>query len=117
MQTERIYCKNDIYMADLPLDKEGSLQSGCRPVVIVSNNFANAYSPVITVLPLTSRMRKRKLPTHVLIEDCGLNRWSIALAEQIMSINKSQLRQKIGSIASTTYEDKLREAMEIQLGL
>lgn len=118
MQTEGTYCKNgDIYMADLLLDKEGSLQSGCRPVVIVSNDYANEYSPVITVLPMTSKMRKKKLPTHVIIEDCGLNRRSVALAEQIMSINKTQLKEKMGSIATTSYEDKLRKAMEIQLGL
>lgn len=118
MQTKGIYCKNgDIYMADLPLDREGSLQSGYRPVIVVSNNFANAYSPVITVLPMTSKTGKKKLPTHVMIENCGLSRRSVALAEQIMSINKTQLREKMGSISATTYAEKLKKAMAIQLGL
>lgn len=54
-------------MADLPKDKGGSLQSGFRPVIIVSNNLANEYSSVITILPMTSRTEKKKMPTHVVI--------------------------------------------------
>lgn len=92
MKTDQTCYKNgDIYMADLPDDRGGSLQSGSRPVVIISNDLANAYSPVITILPMTSKTEKKKLPTHVVIKDCGLKKCSIVLAEQIMSINKNQL--------------------------
>lgn len=88
-QTDNTYCRNgDIFMADLPDDTNGSIQSGTRPVVIVSNNQANRHSPVITILPMRSQISKKKLLTHITIEDCGLKIKSIALAEQIMSINK-----------------------------
>lgn len=117
-QTDNPSCKNgDIFMADLPIDTEGSLQSGIRPVVIVSNNLANRHSPVITILPMTSQMSKKKLPTHITIEDCGLKIKSIVLAEQIMSINKKSLIRKMGSITETVYEPKIKRAIEIQLSL
>lgn len=75
--------RGDIYIARLDKDAEGSLQSGNRPVLVVSNDMANKHSPVITVVPITSQMGKRKLPTHVRIEDCGLPKPSIVLGEQI----------------------------------
>lgn len=118
MQANKIYCKNgDIYMADLPDDEKGSLQSGIRPVVVVSNDKANQYSPVITILPMTSNLAKRRLPTHVTIEACGLGTKSLVLAEQITTINKTNLRRRIGSIKATAYETELRRAMAIQLDL
>ena len=83
--------RGDIYIARLEKDTEGSLQSGKRPVLVVSNDKANEHSPVITVVPITSQMSKRKLPTHVHIEDCGLSKPSIILGEQILSINQSRL--------------------------
>lgn len=87
--TKNIVVKNgDIYMAELPDDEGGSLQSGTRPVIIVSNNLANKHSPVVTVIPLTSQLSKKKLPTHTIVDECGLDKKSIVLAEQIMSINK-----------------------------
>ena len=107
----------DIFMASLPDDTEGSLQSGTRPVVIVSNDMANKHSPVLTILPITSRMSKKKLPTHVPVEECGLEKKSLVLAEQIMSINRKDLLKKMGSIANTIYERRVKRAMEIQLSL
>ena len=80
----------DIYTAELDADIDGSLQSGIRPVLIISNNKANEFSPVITIIPITSRLGKKKLPTHVYMTQCGLSRPSIALAEQITSINISK---------------------------
>lgn len=109
--------KGDIFMAALPNDMEGSLQSGTRPVVIVSNDMANQYSPVLTILPITSRMTKKNLPTHVPVEECGLEKKSLVLAEQIMSINRKDLLKKMGSIANTIYERRVKRAMEIQLSL
>lgn len=96
-QTDNTYCRNgDIFMTDLPDDMEGSLQSGSRPVLVISNNVANHHSPIITIIPLTSRTNKRPLPTHVVINGhkCGLKKQSVVLAEQIMSINKRQLKKK-----------------------
>lgn len=111
-------CRNgDIYLTQLDGQAEGSLQAGMRPVFIISNNKANKFSPVITVIPVTSKMGKNQLPTHVYIRDCGLAKPSIAMAEQITSINKSKLRKRIGSIKRTEYERQVRKAVEIQLNL
>lgn len=107
--------KGDIYMADLGED-EGSLQSGKRPVIVVSNNAANKFSPVITIIPMTTK-RKKKLPTHVYIQDCGLPIPSLALAEQITSINKSHFIQKLGSIQQTVYEEQIATAIKVQLSM
>lgn len=111
-------CRNcDIFMARLSEDADGgSLQAGVRPVLIVSNDKANQYSGVVTILPITSK-RKRALPTHVLLKGCGVVRQSIILAEQITSINKSQLIRYMGSIKKTEYEERVKQAIEIQLNL
>lgn len=110
-------CKyGDIYIAELDTDVEGSLQSGTRPIIVISNNKANQYSPVISVIPLTTK-RKRHLPTHVLIKDCGLPRPSVVLAEQITALNQSRLQRKVGSIQGTVYEKQVKKAIEIQLNL
>lgn len=107
--------KGDIYMANLGED-EGSLQAGLRPVIIVSNDLANEHSPVITVIPMTTKKKKR-LPTHVYIQDCGLPRPSLALAEQITSINKSKMITKMGSIQQTVYEKQVTSAIKVQLSM
>ena len=111
-------CKyGDIYMAELDEDVEGSLQSGIRPVIVVSNNMANKYSPVISIIPMSSKIKKRNLPTHVFMQNCGLPRPSIVLAEQITALNQSRLQKKIGSIEKTEYESKIKKALAIQLNL
>ena len=107
----------DIFWAELEGDAGSSMQAGRRPVLVISNDKANEYSPIITIIPITSKMNKAKLPTHVLIEACGLTRPSIALAEQITSINKDRLDGKIGSIQSTVYVGMVRKAIQIQLNL
>lgn len=109
-------CKRgDIYMAKLSKEYDGSLQAGDRPVLIVSNNKANEFSPVITIVPITSNLKKKWLPTHVVLKCCGLPRKSIVLAEQITSINKSCLVNKLGSIEKTDYEKLVETAIGIQL--
>lgn len=111
-------CRNgDIFMARLDEDVEGSLQSGFRPVLVVSNDKANCYSPVINIVPITSKLGKKKLPTHVLLKECGLVRQSVILAEQITSINKSRLIRYMGNIRKTPYEEKVRKAIGVQLNL
>lgn len=107
--------KGEIYMADLGED-EGSLQAGIRPVIIVSNDAANEHSPVITVIPMTTKSKK-SLPTHVYVQNCGLSKPSLALAEQITSINKSQITKKMGSIQQTIYEDQVATAIRVQLSM
>lgn len=76
----------DIFWAQLDEDMHGgSLQTGFRPVLIVSNDKANQYSPVVTIVPITSKIGKKRLPTHVFINGCGLRQRSRAdhIAKQI----------------------------------
>lgn len=95
--TEEIKC-GDVFFADL--SGEGSLQTGLRPVIIVSNNTGNYFSSVVTVVPLTSK-RKKELPTHTTLYPNvinGLSKVSVALAEQITTIPQDYLVGKIGCL-------------------
>ena len=92
--------RGDILWADLGMFPTTSVQGGVRPVIVVSNNKANTYSSVITVVPLTSRIyKKRYLPTHVFISKydmTGIRKGSLALAEQVMSISTKCIIEKCG---------------------
>lgn len=95
--TEEIKC-GDVFFADL--SGEGSLQTGLRPVIVVSNDTGNYFSSVVTVVPLTSK-KKKELPTHTILHPNainGLNKTSIALAEQITTIPQDYLVRKIGCL-------------------
>lgn len=107
----------DIWKADLPTIENSHVQRGFRPVVIVSNNLANAHSPVITVIPLTSRKEKKPLRTHVHLLTEGLTVESLALCEQILTIDKSRLRRYVGSVTDTTDRAAINRAMSVQLGM
>ena len=90
--------RGDIYMAQLGEQPNGSIQAGYRPVLICSNNLNNRYSQVYNFIPLTSR-RKKDLPVHVCLHNCGLHiKETTALVEQISVISKSQLGRKVGKI-------------------
>ena len=87
-----------IVMVDLPLGNN-SVQGGVRPAVVISNNRGNKFSPVLIVVPLTSRMDKKYMPTHHTIEPSminGLSKTSIALAEQIITVGKDMVRNIVG---------------------
>ena len=79
----------EIWQAELPFIENSHVQHGCRPVIVVSNNAANSYSPVITVVPLTTRIGKKRLPTHKLILTSGLRSVSLALCEHITALDKA----------------------------
>ncbi len=112
--------RGEIYFCDMGTTENGSIQGGNRPVLIVSNDLANAHSPVITVVPLTGRTwKKRYLPTHVIIyhdSNSGLRSSSLALAEQITSINKSCLGEYKGYVDDQTMK-AVEHALNVQLGL
>ena len=76
----------------------GCEQSGIRPVLIVQNNVGNKYSPTVIALPVTSRLTKAKLPTHVEVQagQCGLNKPSVILAEQVRTLDKQRLMERLG---------------------
>lgn len=106
-----------IWMADLPHSPGSHVQSGKRPVLIVSNNAGNTYAPIVSVVPLTSQLRKHRLPTHVRIKEAGLLRESLALCEQILTLDKSSLIRPIGMITNDDTRAALHRAMAIQLGM
>ena len=88
-----------IVMVDLPLGN-GSVQGGTRPAVVISNDRGNKFSPVLIVVPLTSRVKKY-MPTHHTIEPSminGLSKTSIALAEQIITVGKDMVRNIVGTL-------------------
>lgn len=109
--------RGDIYYADLS-PVIGSEQGGIRPVLIIQNDIGNKYSPTVIVAAITSQINKAKLPTHVEIssEEYGLNRDSVVLLEQIRTIDKRRLRDKIGHISDNLML-QVDEALMISLGL
>ena len=110
--------KGDIYYATLdPII--GSEQDGKRPVVVVQNNLANKYSPTVIAAAITSQTNKTKLPTHIEIGEktSGLKSNSVVLAEQIRTIDKSRLKEKIGHIDDSDIMNKLNNALGVSFGL
>jgi mRNA interferase MazF len=116
---EKIVKRGELWFADLNyIDMENSMvQAGKRPVLIIQNDMGNRYSPVVTIIPLSSRVTKKKLPTHVTIDtDSGLAIASIALCEQIQTIDKWKLIHKVGEVDNLTMNE-INQAMMIQSGL
>ena len=107
----------DICFAQLPLKEGSHIQGGRRPVVIMSNNNANKYSPVVTVVPLTSKLKKRSLPTHVTLFAEGLSTVSTALCEQLTTIDKSQLIRRVGTVSDPEDRAALNRALAVQFGM
>lgn len=105
----------DIYIAKL--QGGDNVQGGTRPVVVVSNNIGNRHSNIVEILPLSTQIEKAKhMPTHVLVSASavnGLSKDSVVIAEQVNTINQSQLRKRIGEIE---HEDlvKIGKARQIQ---
>ena len=82
----------ELWLVDLPKpDNDTHVQYGVRPAIVISNDAANENSPAITVIPLTSNRKKGQLPTHVFISNAGLSRSSIALCEQIHTLDKRRM--------------------------
>jgi len=109
--------RGDVFYAELnPV--VGSEQGGTRPVLVVQNDIGNQYSPTTVVAAITSQIQKAKLPTHVEIDSKrgGLERDSVILLEQIRTIDKSRLRQKIAFLDEEIMQ-KVNHGLEISLGL
>lgn len=109
--------RGDIFYADLS-PVVGSEQGGIRPVLVVQNDVGNKYSPTIIVAAITSRINKAKMPTHIEIkgEEYGLSKDSVILLEQIRTIDKKRLKERIGHIDDTAIE-AVNEAVSVSLGL
>ena len=109
--------RGDIYYADLS-PVVGSEQGGMRPVLIVQNDTGNRYSPTVIAAAITSRKYKTQLPTHIKVDagDCGLQKDSIILLEQIRTLDKSRLRDKMGTLETPDMR-KVNEALSVSFGL
>lgn len=106
----------EIWMADLG-ERSGSLQSGRRPVLVVSNDKNNRYSSVLNVIPMTTKMNKRNLPCHVEIHDYerfGLNAPSTIMVEQLTVVDKKDLMFRIGKINDDRILMEICDAMAVQ---
>lgn len=109
--------RGEIYFAELnPV--QGSEQGGTRPVLIIQNNVGNTYSPTTIVLAITSQTNKARLPTHVTVPatESGLQRDSVILAEQMRTIDKSRLKQKVAELQPRTMR-RIDSAMALSIGL
>ena len=109
--------RGEIYFADLS-PVVGSEQGGMRPVLIVQNNTGNRHSPTVIAAAITSQLGKARLPTHIELcgASCGLSRDSMVLLEQIRTIDKSRLRERMGKLDDATM-DRVNNAISVSFGL
>lgn len=116
--------RGDIYYADLS-PVVGSEQGGVRPVLIVQNDMGNRYSPTVIAAAITSRTGKTKLPTHIEVSasgriqgdtNCGLAKNSVILLEQIRTIDKRRLKERMGKLDEHTMQ-QVDSAIGISFGL
>ena len=109
--------RGDIYYADLS-PVVGSEQGGMRPVLIVQNDTGNKHSPTVIAAAITSQIGKARLPTHIELEaqSYGLTRNSVILLEQIRTIDKSRLRERMGKLDEPTM-NKVDNAIAVSFGL
>ena len=109
--------RGEIYYADLS-PVVGSEQGGVRPVLIVQNDIGNRHSPTVIAAAITSRQDKNRLPTHIEVQadKCGLARDSIVLLEQIRTIDKKRLGDKMGELDHNSM-NKVNTALSISFGL
>ncbi len=109
--------RGDIFYADLS-PVVGSEQGGIRPVLIVQNNIGNKFSPTVIAAAITSQKSKADLPTHIQLQAnaSGLAKDSIVLLEQIRTIDKKRLKEKMGCINSVSM-NKVNQALSVSFGL
>ena len=110
--------RGDMFYADLS-PVVGSEQGGIRPVVIIQNDLGNKYSPTVIAAAITSQTNKNRLPTHIEIGSNteGLKSDSVILTEQIRTIDKSRLKEKIGHIDDISVINKINSALGVSFGL
>lgn len=109
--------RGDIYYADLS-PVVGSEQGGVRPVLVIQNDVGNKFSPTVIIAAITSQLDKAKLPTHIELkkEKYNLHKDSVVLLEQIRTLDKRRLQEKLSSIDAMTMQ-RVDVAMMISLGI
>ncbi|MDO5690215.1 MAG: type II toxin-antitoxin system PemK/MazF family toxin [Tissierellia bacterium] len=107
--------RGDLFYADLS-PVVGSEQGGVRPVLIIQNDVGNKYSPTVIIAAITSQVGKAKLPTHVqsMSTSTGLPKNSVILLEQIRTVDKKRLREKIGVLDERTMR-QVDEALRVSI--
>jgi mRNA interferase MazF len=109
--------RGEVWQADLSPTR-GTEQSGVRPVIVVQTDRANPHSPHTIIIPFTSRLRKKQLPSHVLVPsgEGGLTQDSVALAEQIRVVDQGRLLKHLGDLSAARMQevdDALRAILEL----
>lgn len=109
--------RGDIYYADLS-PVVGSEQGGIRPVLIVQNDVGNRYSPTVIAAAITSQKDKSRLPTHIQVtaDHCGLAKDSIVLLEQVRTIDKQRLKERMGKLDPHSMS-RVDRALSVSFGL
>ena len=109
--------RGEVFYADLS-PVVGSEQGGVRPVLIVQNEIGNRHSPTVIAAAITSRLDKARLPTHINIRaaDTGLAKDSVVLLEQIRTLDKHRLRERMGRVDGAVME-RVDDAIAVSFGL
>ena len=114
---DRVPQRGDIWFVELGCHPGTSAQDGCRPAFIMSNDTANLHSGIVTVVPLTSKLKKSYLPTHVILADeCPVLEPSMVLGEQLSTVGKTSLKSYVGRVSSKKVHE-IEKAVEAHLGL
>ncbi len=109
--------RGDIFFADLS-PVVGSEQGGIRPVLIVQNDVGNKFSPTVIAAAITSQQFKTRLPTHINVDAavCGLSKDSVVLLEQIRTLDKQRLKEKMGNLPEKDMS-RINDALSVSMGL
>ena len=109
--------RGEIYYADLS-PVVGSEQGGIRPVLIVQNDVGNKQSPTVIAAAITSKKEKSQLPTHISVtaQSCGLSKDSVVLLEQVRTLDKRRLKERMGELDSSSMAQVI-DALQVSLGL
>ena len=109
--------RGEIYYADLS-PVVGSEQGGIRPVLIVQNDIGNKHSPTVIAAAITSKKEKSQLPTHISVsaQSCGLSKDSVVLLEQVRTLDKRRLKERMGELDSYSMA-QVNNALQVSFGL
>lgn len=116
-ERETMISRGDLFSASLD-PVVGSEQGGIRPVLVIQNDVGNRYSPTVIVLAITGQVNKARLPTHVPVPagNTGLQKDSVVLAEQIRTLDKRRLRERMGNLAPDDM-NRINRALSVSFGL
>ena len=114
---KRTVKRGEIYYADLS-PVVGSEQGGIRPVLIVQTDVGNKHSPTVIAAAITSKQEKTKRPTHISVQatSCGLAKDSVVLLEQVRTLDKRRLKERMGELDSSSMS-QVNDALQVSLGL